>query len=164
MKKITKIKRNMARRELIMRVGFLILAVIFAFEIYQAYNYIPGVKEAVALATTVKPETFTELYFENHLALPAKITSYQEETFRFTVHNLEYKTMTYPYEVYIKCSDVGCNGDKQIIDEGEITLKQNEYKTISESYMINLPTGRIEIVANLINKNQQIDFWMEESK
>ena len=161
-KKVTKIKKVKSKKrnyKLIVKVELLILALLFAVGLYQVYQYVPGVKEAVTLATTVKPETFTELYFENHLQLPANISYNQENKFAFTVHNLEYKTITYPYEVYIKCSDVGCLGEKQIIDEGKITLKHDEYKTIPESFTLTTPTGRIEVVTNLINKNQQIDFW-----
>ena len=124
-------------------------------------NSISSIKNAIVLATTVKPETFTELYFENHLKLPNTITPPQESLFKFTVHNLEYKDMEYPYEVYIKCLDIGCNGDKQMIDEGKFTLKYGEYKTIDENFTITLPTARVEVIANLINKNQKIDFWVE---
>ena len=41
--------------------------------IYEHDIYIPRIKEAVVLATTHQPETFTELYFEDHLDLPKKI-------------------------------------------------------------------------------------------
>lgn len=162
MKKL--LKSKLVRKQKIIRfftIGIWTLAIILAIIAGAVYTSIPAVKNAIVMATTIKPETFTELYFENHLSLPKKIVTDQENNFKFTVHNLEYKTMTYPYEVYIKCSDAGCNGEKQIIDEGKITLKHDEYKTISESYMITLPTGRIEIVANLINKKQGIDFWVE---
>jgi len=151
-------KRNI-NYKIIERVEMIALALLFVVGGYWAYVSVPAVKEAITLATTIKPETFTELYFENNAALPNKITATQENKFKFTVHNLEYKTMTYPYEVYIKCSGTGCNGEKQIIDKGEITLKQGEYKTVPESFTLAQSTGKIEVIANLINKNQAIDFW-----
>jgi hypothetical protein len=158
-KKINKVKNKKINWKLITRIELIILAVLFVIGAYRIYDTVPAVKEAVTLATTVQPETFTELYFENHTSLPSMIALNHENKFKFTVHNLEYKTMTYPYEVYVKCSDIGCNGEKQIIDEGKITLKQNEYKTIPESFTLTLPAGKMEVVANLINKNQAIDFW-----
>lgn len=156
MKKIIKVKNKKINYKLIVKAELLILAVLFVIGIYQIYKYVPGVKEAVALATTVKPETFTELYFENHLLLPSKIIYYKENDFKFTIHNLENKDMEYPYEVYI---DV--NGEKQVIDEASVIVKSGEYKTIDENYEITLPTIRVKVIINLINKNQQIDFWME---
>jgi hypothetical protein len=42
---------------------------------------VPSVKEALILATTVKPETFTELYFEDYLSLPNKVTLFKENNF-----------------------------------------------------------------------------------
>jgi len=137
----------------------IIFIILFVAGMYPAYKFIPGVKEAIILATTVKPETFTELYFENHLQLPTTPTLYKTVNFAFTVHNLEYKDTTYQYEVYIECQQKGCNGEKQMIDKGNITLKQDEYKTISETYTLTLPTRKIQVITNLINKNQRIFFW-----
>src|SRR5579872_1281981 len=61
-------------------------------------------------ALSVKPEPFTELYFENNENLPQKITNNTQFihlhptlalfTFQFTIHNLEGKNMRYPYEVF----------------------------------------------------------------
>ena len=120
-------------------------------------NYVPSVKDAVILATTKIPETFTELYFEDHLSLPKEITLFKENNFKFTIHNLENKDMEYPYEVYI---DV--NGEKQSIDKSSVLIKNNEYKTITQTFIITTPIQRAKIVVNLIDKNQQIDFWMGE--
>jgi hypothetical protein len=65
--------------------------------------------------------------------------------------------MLYPYEVYI---DI--NGEKQSIDKSSVLIKNNEYKTITQTFIITTPIQRAKIVVNLINKNQQIDFWMGE--
>ena len=118
---------------------------------------VPSVKEALILATTVKPETFTELYLEDHLSLPNKVTLFKENNFKFTIHNLENKDMEYPYEIYI---DV--DGEKQMIDKSSVLIKNNEYKTITEDFTITVPTQRVKVVVNLISKNQPIHFWMGE--
>ena len=117
--------------KLIRRIGLLILAVCLVVGIIQFVNYVPGVKEAFVLATSLKPETFTELYFEDHLPLPSKVIYYQENNFKFTIHNLENQDMEYPYEVYI---DI--NGNKQNIDGGTVFIENNGYQTISESFTI----------------------------
>jgi len=110
----------------------------------------------LALATTVKPETFTELYFENHLQLPSTVSSNQTITFTFTVHNLEYKTYTYPYEVTLDQ-----NGTKTSIDKGTFTLPQNGYKKVTETYTLTQPITRAKVDVNLTNKNQDIFFWID---
>ena len=142
----------------IIRIGLLLLAVCFiVVGFFQLVKYVPSVKEALILATTVKPETFTELYFEDHLSLPNKVTLFKENNFKFTIHNLENKDMEYPYEVYI---DV--NREKQMIDKRSVLIKNNEYKTITENFTITIPMQRVKVVINLITKNQQIHFWMGE--
>ena len=141
----------------IMKIRLLLLVVWFIVIGFLVVEYIPSVKEAVILATTVKPETFTELYFEDHLSLPNKVTLFKENNFKFTIHNLENKDMEYPYEVYI---DV--NGEKQMIDKSSVLIKNNEYKTITEDFTITVPMQRVKVVVNLISKNQPIHFWMDE--
>jgi hypothetical protein len=120
-------------------------------------NYVPSVKETFILATTKIPETFTELYFEDHLTLPKEITLFKENNFAFTIHNIENRDMQYPYEVYIEV-----NGERQLIANGSVLIKNDEYMTIAQSFIITTPMQRVKIVVNLIDKNQQINFWMEE--
>ena len=140
-----------------MKIRLLVLVVWFIVIGFIVVECVPSVKEALILATTVKPETFTELYFEDHLSLPNKVTLFNENNFKFTIHNLENKDMEYPYEVYIDL-----NGEKQMIDKSSILIKNNEYKTISEDFILTIPIQRVKVVVNLISKSQQIHFWMGE--
>ena len=112
----------------------------------------------VALATTVKPEVFTELYFENHLNLPSIIQPNQPYYFEFTIHNLENQETTYPYEVYLQAGNV-----KLPIARKTVTIKNNQYKTVRVGFSVDAPIIKSEIVVNLVNKNQQIDFWIENA-
>lgn len=151
-------KDNKINHKLIRRILLLILAVLLVVGVYRIYVTVPAVKETVILATTVKPETFTELYFTNHLKLPSTVKLSNKYSFEFTVHNLEYKTFRYPYEVYIDT-----NGKKQYIEKSVFSLKQDKYITIKENFSVTDAT-RSAVVVNLINKNQQIDFWVEGVK
>ena len=106
-----------------------------------------------------QPETFTELYFEDNLHLPSEVIPGHPYFFQFTLHNLEGKDMEYPYEVYIEVGQ-----DKLIFDKGTVFVKENDYKTIQERFATSSVLPKSEIVVDLINKNQQIDFWIEEEK
>jgi len=143
--------------KLIMKIRLLVLVIWFIVIGFIIVEYVPSVKEALILATTVKPETFTELYLEDHLSLPDKVILFKENNFKFTIHNLENKDMEYPYEVYIDL-----NREKKMIDKSSVLIKSNEYKTISEDFTITVPTQRVKVVINLISKSQQIHFWMGE--
>lgn len=122
--------------------------------LYASAN--PYIANTIHLATTVKKEAFTELYFEDHLNLPKQVASSQEYSFQFTLHNLEDKNMKYRYEVYLDIGD-----EKLFLDKGTIFLKNNEYKTTQEIFTKNGSLYKGKIVVNLINKNQQISFWIE---
>ena len=143
----------------IIRIELLLLVVCFiVVGSFRLVKYVPSVKEALTLATTVKPETFTELYFEDHLSLPNKVTLFKENHFKFTIHNLENKDMEYKYEIYVDIE----KGKKEMIDKGSVFIKNNEYKTISEEFIITIPIQRVKVAVNLISKSQQIHFWMGE--
>lgn len=174
--------------DLILKIELVILAffsvVYLVAGIYLVYTYVPGVnpvthdftarlaeatakqvralgngvKEAVTLATTKKPETFTELYFQNHTGLPSRVIPNQEYSFAFTIHNVEYQDMDYPYEIYIEQ-----NGEKQHLAKSSVSVKDREFMTIQQGFVLNKPFAtRAKVVINLINKNQSIHFWIEQ--
>lgn len=124
---------------------------------FQFINIPPSLKEAIALATTRKPETFTELYFEDHVSLPKTITLYKETSFKFTIHNLENKDNVYLYEITMING-----GEIKLMNRGEIFLKNNESKTIEEKFTITKPFTRFMVRVNIVNNNQEIHFWVEQ--
>ncbi len=121
----------------------------------------PSARQTVALATTVKPETFTELYFENHEKLVKQIEPNNPQSFSFTIHNREYGTVTYPYEIFI----TDTNGNKAEIVKDIVVLKHNEKKTIPVYFELLQPVARAKITVKLNNKGQEIHYWIgEENK
>jgi hypothetical protein len=168
MKKITKQNETLKKlrhffasslfqsRNIILAIS-LLLNILFLIPFINAHK--EKIKQTIILATTYQPERFTELYFENHLNLPKDTTLNTPKTFAFTIHNLEYRTETYPYEIYIPN-----NGQKQIIATGTATLNQDQYKTIHETFTLTTQTKRAHMVVNLKNKDQQIAFWMGENE
>ena len=147
--------KNKNIKSKVIRVVLLITVVcLFAVGVFKLVKY-NSVKKAIILATTRELQTFTELYFENHLSLPGRITLFKENNFKFTIHNLENKDMEYPYEVYIDT-----NGEKQIISTDSVLIEDNGYKTISVVFTITIQIPRSRVVVNLIDKNEQINFWI----
>ena len=122
-------------------------------------NSIPSIHETIVLATTVQPERYTELYFQDHANLPSAVLPRVQYNFAFTIHNIEYQDMNYPYEVYV---DDG-NGNKQTLDKNIVTLKKNAFITIQEGFILNDLTPDSQVIVNLTNKNQQIAFWLNNA-
>jgi hypothetical protein len=110
---------------------------------------------SLALATNNLPDSYTELYFPDHSALPSRVSPGQTISFKFTVHNLENERYNYPYEVYF-----ADNGKNIEIDKGQFTLDQAGFKTVSEKYTTNKDFSKGQIVVNLLSKNQNILFWI----
>lgn len=137
------------------------IALVIFLVIFSAaalYVKVPRVRDAVALATTKKPETFTELYFENHLNLPSVVNVGKKYKYTFTIHNLEYETKDYPYEIYIDTEE-----KKEYLEENSVTLTHDDSVTLNKAFVVTTAT-RSALVVNLTDKNQEIRFWMEGAK
>ncbi|MDE2025910.1 MAG: hypothetical protein KGJ07_05430 [Patescibacteria group bacterium] len=133
----------------------------FIFLVAVNFSLFSPKKLSVVLKTfQAKKTPFTELYFENNEHLPSKpniITNYNAVpyTFSFTIHNLEYNDMNYSY--IIKMEGV----KNVIIDKSNIPIKDNEKKTITETFVLpNKIDIKTLISVSLLNKNQTISFWL----
>ncbi len=144
--------------KLILKIGLLFFAVCLVVGLYKYANSVPAIKEAIVLATTKKPETFTELYFEDHTNLPKTFADRHSYSFRFTLHNLEYKDFTYEYEVR-SIDEFGSS----LLNKNSVTLKHNEYRTIPVSFKtLKVTSKRFQVEVKILNKNQAIHFWIEK--
>ena len=63
--------------------------------------------------------------------------------------------MDYPYVVFLRTDE-----KKIILDEKSVNLKNGEFKMIKEEFG-SLNNLKMKITVELVNRNQQIDFWME---
>ena len=104
-----------------------------------------------------EPETFTEIYFENHQNLPSKVEAGETYTFAFSVHSVEQQPMTYPYTIYIEE-----NNKKTSIKNGTFSLNPDQKKTFHEQFIASSYTTPAEVIVNLVSKSQNIDFWIHE--
>ena len=89
------IKTNKVDYRFIKKTGILIAVACFIAGMLLLVASIRATKEPLVFRSTVKPETFTELYFGDYLSLPSKIIYYQENKFDFIIHNLENEDMEY---------------------------------------------------------------------
>ena len=114
----------MSNQKLFLGLGVILAIILFAIVFFDKQIFMNTLNKYSLLP---KPEPFTELYFEDHLKLPKVYGKNNDNSFRFTVHNLEYKTYTYDYYIKAVATD-----SARTISKGSITLKHDEYKTIKE--------------------------------
>ena len=135
---------------------FVILAA--SFFLYQDKSAVYA--ELNSLKLIPQPEQFTELYFENSSNLPRSTVAKQPITFSFGIHNVEYATTTYPYEVYFEYPD----GSQVDITSGIVTLPNDASTTIPVSYTFSASNLTGMIVVNLPSQdNQSIDFLLPDN-
>jgi len=114
--------------------------------------------ELVTLDLIPKPEKFTELYFNDSANLPNSATNNQVISFAFVIHNLEATDYLYVYVV-----SVNANGTRQVVDSGSVLVKNNQYYVKDEKINLMNSPGRQEVVVELTNIRQSIDFWIERN-
>lgn len=102
------------------------------------------------------PEPLTELYFENHTKLPTTVTPGDPVSFSFTIHNIEYKPMEYPYQVRIEDPT-----EKQVATSGSVMLSHDGYTTINEQIDTTHISTRSAVVVDLFKQEQKIQFWIQ---
>lgn len=124
-------------------------------------------------------EPLTELYFENHTALPTNVSLKNSYPFSFTTHNLEYQDVEYNYTIIAYDAN---NSFLFEIDKGTFILTNNKSSTIDRNFTFNnkFERAKIEVVLtkNLIGNPEfkkklwwpdpnypytvDIHFWVDE--
>lgn len=113
--------------------------------------------ELVALDLIPKPEKLTELYFENS-AIPASATGSQAISFTFVIHNLETTDYQYAYDVVVIAK-----GGRHVVDSGNVLVKNNQSFVKKEEISLVSSPGRQDVVVELVDLRQSIDFWVENT-
>ena len=124
------------------------------------FNWPSFVIKVPTFALSKRPETYTELYFTDHLNLPKQLEPETQYEFEFSVHNLEYKDFTYIYEV------TATDEKGEIILDGrsQLLLKHDETGNVDVAFQTPESFERIKISVNLVDKGQMIHFWGEREE
>jgi hypothetical protein len=123
--------------------------------IFLSLNRVFIYNDLVTLNLIPQPEKLTELYFDNNAHLPGSATSNQEIRFAFVIHNLEATDYQYAYVVSVNTS-----GTRYIVDRGTVLVKNNQYYVKNEKFHLMQSIGRQNVIVELTNKQQSIDFWI----
>jgi hypothetical protein len=128
----------------------LVAGMLIFFNLNRASVY----NELATLDLIPQPERLTELYFNNNVNLPDAVIGEQVVSFAFVIHNLEASDYRYVYTV-----SVSANGVRHVVDSGNVLVKNNQYYTKNEKFNLVNARGSQEVVIELVNKQQSIDFW-----
>lgn len=104
-----------------------------------------------------EPERLTELYFTAPNNLPNSYVPGQVQNVRFTVHNIEYQTETYPYKIVEQSQD---GSQTQELESGSFTLKQDQYQGQNVGVTPIDLGKRVEITIELPTVNETISYWV----
>ena len=94
-------------------------------------------------------EPLTELYIENHTALPINVFLHKNYSFSFTTHNLEGQEVEYNYSV------IAYDVNESVlfkIGEGSFRLGDNESETVKQNYKFDKAFNRAKVEV-IIEKN-----------
>lgn len=146
----------MSTRSLIQVIGGVVAAlVIFALIAFDTSAVETALRKYKLLP---EPERFSELYLENHLQLPKSYVRGGNNSFTFTVHNVEHKPMKYEYVV-----DAISTESARIITKGSFELEHDAYKSVTARIASPEAATRTKINISLENKDQSIHFWVDKA-
>lgn len=140
-------------------VGLGLLLIVLAVVNYTALN-----RQLHSWKLLPEPERLTELYFDDHTHLPATYEPGLPQRFSFTVHNLEYQSITYHYQVLQSTED----GSRQTeLTAGEFTLQQDQFKRqpLQITLQDNGIRSKISVKLSFVSKTSQpkevqvIHYW-----
>jgi hypothetical protein len=132
--------------------------VVYAVGLYQTHRtYFTRVISDVSKQLTPQPETFTELYIDNHTSLPKHPQIGDTIAFSFTINNLEHKTMKYPYVVSLKPVE----GDPIAVASGSVTLDHEQLQAVKIEHTLIDVSGRSQMVVTLTDLSQSVHFWLD---
>lgn len=106
-----------------------------------------------------EPERLTELYFTDHAKLPTVFFAGQQKTIGFTVHNLEYRTISYAFTVTQVSED---STQRQELGSGSFTLKQGQSKTTPVQLTFANFVHRSQITVALKGSGEAVHFWISK--
>lgn len=116
-----------------------------------------------------RPERLTELYFTDHRNLPATYAPGQQQTVKFTVHNLEHRRTTYKYAVVQQTQD---SQTETQLAAGTFALSHDQTQAVTTAITPTNHGGRSRITVNLTyngiafgeddpsKQTQSIHYWV----
>jgi hypothetical protein len=104
-------------------------------------------------------EGLTELYFTHSTMLPSTYIAKQKQTVLFTIHNEEYRTETYHYEI-MEAASVGT--PDSILASGIVTLRQGESRDVAATVAIQPLAARVNVSVVLTNQHESVQYWLNE--
>jgi hypothetical protein len=139
------------------RLLFSLLGVVLLVGVFILFNVNKVLihDQLIALDLLPKPEKLTELYFNDGANLSSSVTANRSIQFSFVIHNLEATDYQYTYAI-----SVNANSTRQIVDSGIAFVKNEQYYVKYEKFTLIQVSGRQNVVVELTNKRQSIDFWI----
>lgn len=111
---------------------------------------------ASTFRTDLGPTGYTELAFASPNTLPVQLTRDGGVSFRFTVHNMQGNTTTYPFTVFSEIN----GSQKNQLAVGQITLQNGQGITKQETVHITQTGFTQRIFVSLPQQQQNINFWI----
>lgn len=143
----------------IVLVGYGVFSIPYVQETLKSWRVLP------------QPERLTEAYFTDHQNLPTKYTPNSLISVDFTLHNIEYKTTLYKYQILQQSEDKSVS---RVLASGEKSLSHDEIANIKVPVTMQDTGKRARIMViitydgtadgtdNPEQKNQSIFYWVRQ--
>ena len=143
----------------IVLVGYGVFSIPYVQETLKSWRVLP------------QPERLTEAYFTDHQNLPTKYTPNSLISVDFTLHNIEYKTTLYKYQILQQSEDKSVS---RVLASGEKSLSHDEIANIKVPVTMQDTGPRARVIVDITyegtadgtdnreQKNQSIFYWARQ--
>jgi hypothetical protein len=127
---------------------------------------VPGAGVLRSLGLLPKADSYTELFLPHASTLPVKAVGGQDFTFQFTVHNVEHRTMTYPWQletVVDGFTTTVAHGTLDVPTNGQVVVAVNAVMPDIGAF---LPAAAAPVLfrVDLLDQGQFVQFFVERDR
>jgi len=116
----------------------------------------PWFRHEVEVSVARQPTPFTELYVNDHTALPSHVPPGASATFRFTIANHEGSDLAYPYTVTIS----GATGTAEV-QQGTVLVRDAGSSGVDVAFTPAAGVGASEVKVQLVGRTESLHFEVQ---
>jgi len=128
-------------------------ATVLAILVVLGAQFRAPIQTVYSLASSHHPETYTELYFDNVVKLPTRVTVGKLYKFGFQVVNHESQAMTYHYQITMQH-----NQTTQTLVSGDLILPADGVATVPVLFSVDQLDQLTTITVSLVAQHELISF------
>jgi hypothetical protein len=123
-----------------------------------AFAFSPSFRHEIDVSVAQQPTVFTELYLDDHTALPGHVPAGTTATFSFTIANHEHRDMTYEYSTTVTVTDPSTPPDRREVAHGVVPVADGATATVAVPFTTSRGSKQSLVEVQLVDRSEVVHF------